>query len=116
MSFVIESEYQDQFLELMNEFDPNSVYPLVTVAEALRTCGLAVDVDFLRGLLIVGTTTIQVSDVQWGERGVSPSNVLNAVIDAHGFEIQTRMTGTGFRYRNLLGKLAVKWGISKYFL
>lgn len=116
MSFVIKSEYQDQFLELMNKFDPNCVYPLVTVAEALRTCGLAVDVDSLRGLLIVGTTTIQVSNVQWGENGISPLKVLGAVIDAHGFEIQTRMTGTGYRYRNLLGKLAAIWGIKKDFL
>jgi hypothetical protein len=116
MSFTIQSVYQDQFLELMNEFDPNCVYPLETVAETLRTCGIAVEIDLDRGCLTSDSTTIHVSDVQWGEKGISPLHVLCAVIDAHGFEITTRMSGTGFRYRNLLGKLADMWGIRKNFL
>lgn len=116
MSLLIQPQYQDQFLELMNQFNPSCVYPMAAVAETLCACGLEAVADADGGCLQVGETKINLRDVEWGEKGVSPLQVLCAVIDAHGFDITTRMSGTGFRYRDLLEKLAAMWGIKKNYM
>lgn len=116
MSLLIQPQYQDQFLELMNKFNPSWVYPMATIAETLRTCCVEAVPDAEGGCLQVGEAKINLRDVEWGEKGISPVHVLGAVIDAHGFDIETQMTGTGFRYRDLLEKLAAMWGIKKNYM
>ena len=114
MSTFIKPEYRNQFIKLMNdEYNPKCVYPIETIAESLRACGVDAVADAGSDCLRVGETEIHLSNVEWGVRGVSPLKVLCSVIDAHGFDINSRMTGTGFLYRDLLEKLAARWGISE---
>jgi len=47
MSFTIQSVYQDQFLELMNEFDLNYVDLMVTVAGPLRDIRLPIEISWI---------------------------------------------------------------------
>lgn len=116
MNAVLSTICQDKFLELMSEFNPSLLYPVGTLAEALRACGLVLEVDDSSESLVIGKAKITLSEVQWGDEGISPIHVLWAVIDAHGFNFTTGMTGTGFRYRSLLGQLAAAWGIRRSYL
>ena len=115
MSLRIPAEYQDQFLEEMNGFNPNHVYPVQSFANLLGELGVEGVGEDNDGL-VFGEVRIAMSNPDWGEPGISPGDVLSAVMDAHGFVIATRMTGTGFRYRDCLEKLAAKWGITKSYM
>ena len=118
MDWNLTLDQKDQFLELLNKLGSHSVYPIDHIKEKLTACGVPVKINEIDNRLLVGTVLIELTEPEWGEAGIYPMNVLRAAINDHGFKdgISSNMSGRGFYFRDLLGQLALKWGIEKNYL
>ncbi|NCW02209.1 MAG: hypothetical protein EBW20_10335, partial [Betaproteobacteria bacterium] len=59
---------------------------------------------------------IRITEPEWGKSGIYASDVVLAAIKRYGYAIDSKMTGRGFRHRDLLSKLAAKWGVKRDFV
>jgi hypothetical protein len=113
MTWDLSHDQRVQFLELMNSMGTNSLYRLDAVARRVRDCGIPVSVDEAEAALVIDTVKIRCVDPEWGAPGIYAPSVLDALLKVYELEFASDMSGSGFRFRDLLTQLAMHWQIDK---
>ena len=104
---------KEKFVVLLNDWHSHSVYDPGSIAVQLAECGLKVCVSEDKKTLFIESMQISVAEPEWGDPGISPLSILCAVYElTTGGRPESRMTGQGFRYRDISKKLAKHWGIT----
>ena len=116
MKLNLSTTNKENFLDLMDDLGAHSTYFVDGIAEELSKCGLPVSVDIENNCLLIDSLKIFPIQPEWGSPGIHPTDVLLAVINHFGFEIDSNMTGKGFYHKDILEKLAKAWGIDKRYL
>ena len=111
MTWNMTLEQKDKFLELMNELGSQSMFYLNDMVNYLKECGLPVKVGEKNDFLLIGSVKVHLTNPEWGDPGIYPPHVLSVVIEHFGYEINSTLTGKGFRFKDRLQQLASHWGL-----
>lgn len=103
-----------EFIKLMKDLGAHSLYYPKDIARDLTGCGLSTVVAPDGQGVIVEGRLICVSAPEWGDPGVSPISVLATVYElATGEPPQSSMSGRGFWFNDVAGKLERHWVLGK---
>lgn len=98
--------------KLFGSLSAHALYPVESIQQWLRDCGIEADIDPNRQGLLAFKEQIEQINGDWG-RGIYPPHVLYAMLRYYDLAevIKTDLTGRGFAYDDLVGQLAVVWGL-----
>jgi len=116
MTWDLTLEQKDKFLELMSSMGANSMWFLDGIVEKFIEVGLPATIDTEQDCLILGDIRVELTQPEWGQAGIYAPNVLSVVIEHFGYEINSKMNGIGFHFKDRLQQLASLWGIEKNFI
>ncbi|NCV69648.1 MAG: hypothetical protein EBW55_02840, partial [Betaproteobacteria bacterium] len=113
--FLPNLEARERFLDEMYRLGAHAVYPPETMAAVLNSCDISCQVSDW-SVIVFDDIEIRITEPEWGKSGIYASDVVLAAIKRYGYAIDSKMTGRGFRHRDLLSKLAAKWGVKRDFV
>jgi len=106
-----------EFLQLLEDLGSHSLYYPEPLLKLLTDCGLSAGMAPDGQSIILEGQVITVSTPERGEPGISPLSVLCVVYEiATGEKPDSQMTGRGFRYKDVMNKLASYWGLDAKYL
>lgn len=101
-----------KFIALLEEWHSHRVYYPETVATKLAECGLALSVAPDGKAVLIEGIRVEVTEPDWGDPGISPLSLLWTVYEITvGTRPDSRMTGRGFWYRDVIAQLCKHWNI-----
>jgi len=93
----------------------HTVYAPDTIAHILNGCDIACRVTEW-SVIVFDQVEIRITEPEWGKPGIYATDIVLAAIKKYNYNIETKMSGRGFRHRDLLSKLASKWGIKRDYV
>ena len=109
---MIASLDKEKFLQLLDDLHSHTTYYPDGIAERLIECGIEATASADNLTLYIEGKAIPTVEPEWGEPGIMPQQVLAQIYYLTiGEYPQTNMTGKGFQYRDMKGKLEAKWGM-----
>jgi hypothetical protein len=113
--FLPNLEARERFLDEMYHLGGHTVYAPDTIAHILNNCDIACRVTEW-SVIVFDQVEIRITEPEWGKPGIYATDIVMAAIKKYNYNIETKMSGRGFRHRDLLSKLASKWGIKRDYV
>lgn len=113
MTWELSVEQRLKFSELLNSMGVRDVWLAHAIADRVSSCGIPCSLDESGTSLLIDTEIVESIQLGMGEPGIYAPHVLDAVIKVLGLNLQSELSGSGFRFRDLLTQLAMHWQIDK---
>jgi hypothetical protein len=108
-------EARERFLDEMYHLGGHAVYSPEMMSQVLNACDIPCRVTDW-SVIVFENVEIRITEPEWGKPGIYATDVVSAAIKRYGYTIESKMSGRGFRHRDLLSKLAAKWGIKRDYV
>lgn len=113
--FLPNLEARERFLDEMYHLGGHAVYSPEMMSQLLNACDIPCRVTDW-SVIVFDNVEIRITEPEWGKPGIYATDIVSAAIKQYGYTIETKLSGRGFRHRDLLSKLASKWGIKRDYV
>jgi hypothetical protein len=113
--FLPNLDARERFLDEMYHLGGHAVYSPEMVSQVLNACDIPCRVTDW-SIIVFENVEIRITEPEWGKPGIYATDIVSAAIKRYNYNIESKMSGRGFRHRDLLSKLAAKWGIRRDYV